>query len=89
MNIEVFGIELGMLDARVEESWVGEERVPVGFVVLSAPSGKVDMLPGKVKVLELCPAVEVGSVESADPEIEDEEIWLADTAPEEIATTLD
>jgi hypothetical protein len=32
MNIEVFGIELGMLDARVEESWVGEERVPVGFV---------------------------------------------------------
>lgn len=58
-------------------------------VVLSAPSGKVDMLPGKVKVLELCPAVEVGSVESADPEIEDEAIWLADTALEEIATALD
>jgi hypothetical protein len=65
-------------------------------VVPSAPSsrvdtlpGKVDMLPGKVKVLELCPAVEAGGVEPADPEIEDDAIWLADTELEEIATALD
>jgi hypothetical protein len=51
--------------------------------------GKVDVLPGKVKVLELCPAVEAGGVEPADPEIEDDAIWLADTELEEIATALD
>ncbi len=32
INIEVLAIELGMLDARVEEIWFGEERVPVGRV---------------------------------------------------------
>jgi hypothetical protein len=44
-------------------------------VVPSAPSGKVDMLLGKVKVLEFCPAVEVGGVEPTNPGIEDEAIW--------------
>jgi hypothetical protein len=58
-------------------------------VVPSAPSSRVDTLPGKVEVLELCPAVEAGGVEPADPEIEDDAIWLADTELEEIATALD
>jgi hypothetical protein len=33
MSIEVLGMELGMLDAIVEEIWLGEDSVPVGFEV--------------------------------------------------------
>jgi hypothetical protein len=33
MSIEVLGIELGMLDAIVEEGWLGGDNVPVGFEV--------------------------------------------------------